>query len=539
MTEDRYRKGAPLGRDGLFQLVTDEAFRDGRIDAVELDLLNRLARFLKLDAVQARAIARLSKGKFRSGLLGPARPLSPGELYGETLAFVMSDGRIDPLEEAMITGLRKLFRIGDDEDRAARAAAAERVAGWRIADSEGQVPGEVVASKSRCFHMPCAVDEARVQAWLEAWMAGDRSVLAGARDFLAGLVEDFARGERNADMTVSLLFDLGPILVDGGEVTAWQAALRALGEADVWNRRPALLDCLARRSMALVARRPDDASALAMLDFHRDLAEGSVEGKGWRAWAGALRVLLRERAKAGDWPAHERLLAAFEAAPSERRDLVAEDLARAVSEGMDAARDGGDWPRVWTLFDRWTALAVHLDDPAVRREEAAALDGLLEGIEGDRDGEILEFEKAYCALRELREAYPDDPSVARAFASASASAMRTFLALQEDESLSGLLDQLGDVIRRHGEAEGVAANLAVGLLEVLGQRLPRQRARDEEELSQVDVDSDALAIVLPPEDFALVAARRLLDELLRRCPRVAEVESLRERLEALEGGRAS
>lgn len=532
MSTDHFRKGQPLGREGLFQLVTDEAFRDGRLDSRELDILRRLAAFLRLDGATARAIAKVSKAKFRATLLGSARPLSPEALYGEAMAFVMSDGRVDPLEERMVLGLRKLFRIDDETDRKARTQALERIAQWRIADSSESIPGEVVASKSRCFDVPTVLAEKEVQAWLEAWIAGDRRVLAEARKKLEEIVEDFRAGRKKGEDIVSILFDLGPLLVDGGAVPDWKTALRVLGEEGIWQRRPALLDCLARRSLALLARRDEVPALVDLLAFHRGLAEKDSSHRCWRAWAGALRVVLRGMALRRAWDDHGRLFDAFAIVPSEARAFVAEDGGRACADLMEQAREDGRWDLVWKGFDGWNVHAEFFGSECIRREYAGALDGLLEAVEKERDGEILDFEKAYAALRELLQAYPADLSVARAFASAAPDALRIFLALEENESLAGLLEDISDLTRRHGADPGVAASLSMGLIEVLEERVPKQRARDASLMEEVDLETDVFQLVLPPEDFAVVAARRILAELLERSPDALEVKGLRERLEA-------
>lgn len=112
---DRYREGDALDKHGLFQLVTDEVFRDGLLEDHEKQLLKVLATFLRLGSEEAREISRVSKQKFREGQLGESGRLDPGRLYQRVLAFVVSDGEIDELEEQMLRGLRQLLGITDQD----------------------------------------------------------------------------------------------------------------------------------------------------------------------------------------------------------------------------------------------------------------------------------------------------------------------------------------------------------------------------------------------------------------------------------------
>lgn len=117
MSRDRYRAGRRLSPKGLFQLVAEEAFKDGKIEPVEQEVLTRLARFLGIPEDSTRRIARQALSKFRKGELGTPRSLRPRLLYERTLYFVWSDGEEDRREEKMLEGLRRLFRIGPEEHR--------------------------------------------------------------------------------------------------------------------------------------------------------------------------------------------------------------------------------------------------------------------------------------------------------------------------------------------------------------------------------------------------------------------------------------
>ncbi|MBI4858708.1 MAG: hypothetical protein HY815_00290 [Candidatus Riflebacteria bacterium] len=107
------RNNRPLSREKLFELVTDEAFRDGQIEEWENKVLNVIAGYLRLTDDAAKRIAKTSRKKFASGQLGSERPLDPEAVYTKAVRLVCADGRIDPDEEKMLAALRKLFRLPD------------------------------------------------------------------------------------------------------------------------------------------------------------------------------------------------------------------------------------------------------------------------------------------------------------------------------------------------------------------------------------------------------------------------------------------
>lgn len=102
-----------LTPQNLFEMVSDEVFRDGVVDETENKLLNILASFLKIETPAAREILAGSKTRFQTGELGDKAPLDPHGLYCRTVSRVFDDGRLDDAEDTMLRGLRKLFRISD------------------------------------------------------------------------------------------------------------------------------------------------------------------------------------------------------------------------------------------------------------------------------------------------------------------------------------------------------------------------------------------------------------------------------------------
>lgn len=104
-----------LTRDALFRMFAEEACRDGILEDFEKSLLLNVAKFLRLENHEAQKILLESKEKYEQGLLGEQRPLEPRALYLRAVTAVYEDGQVDPLEEKMLAGLRKMFDISDEE----------------------------------------------------------------------------------------------------------------------------------------------------------------------------------------------------------------------------------------------------------------------------------------------------------------------------------------------------------------------------------------------------------------------------------------
>lgn len=106
---------SPLTRDELFRMFAEEACRDGKIEEFELKILLNVARFLRLESETAQNILGNARDKFKLGLLGEKRPLEPRALYLRALEAVLADGQVDPIEDQMLAGLRKMFCISIEE----------------------------------------------------------------------------------------------------------------------------------------------------------------------------------------------------------------------------------------------------------------------------------------------------------------------------------------------------------------------------------------------------------------------------------------
>lgn len=115
---DELRLGIPLSREALYRLIADEVCRDGVVEAHEKLILEKMAQFLRLESEEARRIATEAWESSKDSVTRDQGPLDPRKLYTTALRFAGSDGTIDPLEEQMLAGLRRLFRLSDDDHKA-------------------------------------------------------------------------------------------------------------------------------------------------------------------------------------------------------------------------------------------------------------------------------------------------------------------------------------------------------------------------------------------------------------------------------------
>ena len=113
MDENLYRQGEPLSKEGLFQLVAEEAVKDRKIEDFEKTALNKLARFLQIDKTRAKEVCQIAQKRVLNGELKGDGPLEAVVLYERVLYLVLSDGKIDKLETKMLKGLRALFSLDD------------------------------------------------------------------------------------------------------------------------------------------------------------------------------------------------------------------------------------------------------------------------------------------------------------------------------------------------------------------------------------------------------------------------------------------
>lgn len=324
MSEEALDEGS-LTRERLFELVTDEVYRDGVVEEDEHRLLQALVRFLRLSSDTARSIARKSKERFVHGELGSQRSLSPIELYRSVLIAICADGQIDDLEVQMSLGLRQILGIDEDTHRAALAEATRR--GEQKEPPSGPYPidqVEQLLSEKRPRELgneiadavemllsgeagPCApavaislvnrcLDHIRVGGGQDSLLI--RSRLTRLR---APLQFEVGEGDRALAFLAGMFEDLagygptGPGLSDMTEMLDDLVALKEMGETSVEDRDPVMVAEFTTRIRDRAADGVIQRQARRLVAEERALllaAQAEIQGKSGDI--SAVRRLLRQ-----------------------------------------------------------------------------------------------------------------------------------------------------------------------------------------------------------------------------------------------------
>lgn len=104
-----YQFGQNLTTDGFFQMLCEEAYRDGILDIGENRLLAAFGKGLRLDASHIEAIKGRARRLFGSGELGPRRQFDPRRLYKRVLRYILCAGSLGALDRLAIRSLCKVF----------------------------------------------------------------------------------------------------------------------------------------------------------------------------------------------------------------------------------------------------------------------------------------------------------------------------------------------------------------------------------------------------------------------------------------------
>lgn len=124
---DAYGFGTFLTAEGLFQLTTDEAFRDGKIDDEENRLLQIIGRFLKISSDTARRLARRSRDKFKNGEFNSRRGFDGRSLYRRVLGYYLASSLREQIVTEALELLKKLFKIDEDSHKAIHEEVLKRI----------------------------------------------------------------------------------------------------------------------------------------------------------------------------------------------------------------------------------------------------------------------------------------------------------------------------------------------------------------------------------------------------------------------------
>lgn len=121
--QDRYMYGSPLTPVGAFQMVAEEALRDGDIDARDNAILRVFVRGFDIDPEDARVIADVAREKQRLGHLHVRRPFDRLKLYKRMLRYSMAHTGEDDEETALLDRYRRIFKIDETGEAEIRRSA--------------------------------------------------------------------------------------------------------------------------------------------------------------------------------------------------------------------------------------------------------------------------------------------------------------------------------------------------------------------------------------------------------------------------------
>lgn len=116
MKPDFYSKGSELSKQGIFQILAEETWRDGEVSGTDSKILEGLRKYLRLDNQVAMEVLDLAEEKFRSHQIGKLRDFSKSQCYARALRYAFSDGEIlSKREEKYLRGLRAALGLREKD----------------------------------------------------------------------------------------------------------------------------------------------------------------------------------------------------------------------------------------------------------------------------------------------------------------------------------------------------------------------------------------------------------------------------------------
>lgn len=139
-------KAETLTREELFRLATEEAFKDGHVDADENRTLQVLGGLLKLDADTAIRLAKQARKKFKEGQLQGGR-FDALELYRKAHELAMADGELEADEAQILASLRSILKLSDEAVTAGGTPRPNAPKQRTLASSFTKLPVQEIAAE--------------------------------------------------------------------------------------------------------------------------------------------------------------------------------------------------------------------------------------------------------------------------------------------------------------------------------------------------------------------------------------------------------
>jgi hypothetical protein len=116
MADDCYEKGKELSKEGIYQILAEETWRDGELGSADSELLEGLRKYLRLQNGTAMRLLDLAEEKYRSSSLGRLRDFSPNQCYSRALRYAYSDAEeLSSREEKYLRGLRAALGLTEQD----------------------------------------------------------------------------------------------------------------------------------------------------------------------------------------------------------------------------------------------------------------------------------------------------------------------------------------------------------------------------------------------------------------------------------------
>ena len=491
MKQEHYEIGKPLSRKGLFQLLTDEVFKDGKVEKWENSILNKLAKFLSIKGEWARTIAGRSAEKYKKGELGSKRPLNAMQLYERALFFVWSDGVVDEAERKMLQGLRMFFNISSkahdemlerikDPDYLSKYRPEEKPhtnhtfdeeTVDRKAEQEAVEPTEEQIQKVSRADFEILSTEVRALFSLAKDGKLDESDVERAKKASFQLGEAYRYLKERRRPSLTLLSQLAPALVSGNlfaELTELLLLVQAVD--DQWDSHQELYHATMLNCFLPLERSNNSESVVKVLKMARKVVKsGMGEDYRWSTFADLCAQGGKLLAKAKEWKDHEKILYHFAAVPEDLLRDTASQWSATLSAWIGAVREAGRFEDCWKGFESFLTLTEFLDEREVRKEYAKALRTTMEYLV-ERDVEDLPgFEALLEDFLDLSHNYLADSNVCLYFARLQTVVLPVLFGRDDLEPLrEPCLASMEKVVRRHksdGKIVGAIAKSAVLSLE--------------------------------------------------------------------------
>lgn len=464
-----------MKRDGIFQIVAEELFRKGQISEQENKILVKLARFLRLETEEARALVKVARMA-----LSDASPVEGADTalraYTRVSAALRTPKGPVSGSEQVLHALRVLFQMPEIR-RTGKTPAPPPDLG-----ATGQVPMLAVEDLPATSPLEEAAKLARLEQYDDATRAAERLIAVrpapagfadGYRQLLPSLLEEAA-----AEPTPNRVLPL----------VRWAARLALVPQEEAY-RWHVLVDMIA--------------------------AASAVLAKGQR------------------WDEHAQLVPELEKIVDTPQGTYAPAVSKTALEALERCLAAGrfDEAREWhKMLFRQTPWFSHEE---VRNRYATGLARQMDYIVGHKDDGREQFGQMHTALNNLIKGYNADKGLVKTFASVSPSIGVMYLKARDAQALKEFSSQIANAIKTFSSDEETALVFAKGLVNtaILAKEVGRRIASEKSAWRRF---VDGFKSIPEPFIAEITVAMQVA---VASCPRSEAMSDARKRFEGLSGAR--